>query len=164
MPYSFLIRCTMTKPAEVTVRGWREVVKNAFRAMALLWHRDYLPRHFDGSKQRRYGFTARTVKYIRSKLSKKGHATDLVWSGRTRDAAMSTPSIQAYPTRARIRLAVPPYAARKPDARSNKRPNLPAEIARVTPDEQRELADFVAARTAENLKEWFETKKVTFPI
>ena len=77
---------------------------------------------------------------------------------------MSMPGIQAYPTRARISLAVPAYAAKKPDARMNKRPNLGKELTTVTRDEQQELAAFVAARTAENLQEWYRTKQVTFPI
>ena len=153
----YRIKMTFPRPPDFSQRGFREVLRGAMYAAADFWHGKIMPRHFQQSAHRRYGYQQRTESYERQKLrglrtGKAVSAYDLVFSGTTRDSAAKPPLIRAFPTRARLDLLVPPYINMRPN-RNGKRaaaPSLGEELTRVTYDEAEQLAavalDFVEAR------------------
>jgi len=146
------------KPGEVTVRAWREVLRNAMTEVALYWHRVMAPRHFRDDARGRYGYLPRTKKYEKGR-QKKGKP-DLIFSGATyRAVVQGTPQIRAFPTRANLHYDTEDYIQMHPVG-SSKMPNLGQEITRVMPDEGIELGRMAAASVEQGIQrlmehEWF---------
>lgn len=74
-----------TRPADISKRHHNRIVKDAARAMTERHHRENIPKHFQRSARRRYGYAPRDPKYVRSKQKRFGTGgLDLVKRGRTR--------------------------------------------------------------------------------
>ena len=71
-----------------------------------------LPDRFKAGARGRYGWGPRTRLYSLRKAKKKGHQTDMVWTGRMRDDVLnkSAAKVSRRSLRLRIIVAVPSYA------------------------------------------------------
>lgn len=139
----------------LSVRATRRVMKGAYEVIGKKWLEDYLPMHFHPIAPQRYGFTPRTAGTQKKKrrLAERGIVQDggrlaLVWSGVLRRAMLNhNHRVDAYPTRATIKLIGPSYLSinYKPG-----RPNMGREILTVIPDEAQKLNE-AGARRMEHL-------------
>lgn len=66
----------------------RKATKEAVQDTLDDWFLDILPVHFTLVGANRYGYVKRTIRYMKRKLKKFGHASPLVWSGEFRDAML----------------------------------------------------------------------------
>jgi len=150
--------------AALSVRDVRRIRKAANRATALLWHRHYLRRHFRPGADVKYGYPARSPKYLdrkrrrasRGHYVKEGGNAPLVYSGLSRSRMMRPPTIRAYPTRARVDMAAPSYFRMTP--RAGKHP-LGRQATKVIENERRPLTAHNAKETERGINATRRTKK-----
>lgn len=137
-------------------RKANRILKAAHEAGARFWHRVCLPRHFTRGATGRYGFRLRSEQYHSSK--KKRGKPALVYSGVTRETALRTIGVKAYPTRATLTLYTPSWIPQRP-----RRPNMPDmadELFRVRDDEQKQIEAVEQATAEKMLREMKETRTV----
>lgn len=74
---------------KVARKKLNNVIRKAYDAMGVLWHKTMRPKHFTDAGAREYRYEARTLEYERRKRNrKKGPApAPLVWSGTSRLAS-----------------------------------------------------------------------------
>lgn len=148
----------------LSVRATRRVLKGAYEVIGRKWLEDYLPLHFHPVAANRYGYTPRTSGTNKKKrrLAERGKVEDggrlpLVWSGVLRRAMLShSHRVQAFPTRATIKLIGPSYLSinYKPG-----RPNMAREILTVTSDEATKLAEAGERRMDHLIREELKTQR-----
>ena len=106
------IRIEKDGVAGITRSALGDVGRAAVRRPALLWWRKFLPIHFTNRASNRYGYAPRSGEpgsgrafrgsYSEAKLKRKkiagvqaiGEVKPLVWSGRSRERATSSPNIE----------------------------------------------------------------------
>jgi hypothetical protein len=131
---------TLDKPEDVTVRGWRDLLKAAWLAVGTWWDREIKRRHFEPYASSKYKHQFRTplTRNRKRKLAarrqvEEGGTRDLVWSGATRRAVMQAHIPRAFPTRMTIDMPTPSYIQMRP--RKANRPNMGEELTTIAPDE-----------------------------
>ena len=64
-----------TRPADVTIRRWREIRRGVMQLMGLHWHKHMLPEHFKANAANVYHYRQRTRDYLKRKawFTAKGH-------------------------------------------------------------------------------------------
>lgn len=82
-----------------------------------------LPKRFVAGAARKYGWPARTKKYMLRKAKKKGHQNDLVWSGRLRQTALSGSTVKGSRRFVRATVKIPTPAMANPEAANQKDPH-----------------------------------------
>ncbi|MBW3538772.1 MAG: hypothetical protein KY476_00730 [Planctomycetes bacterium] len=133
------------RPADISIRVWRDSMRQAHEEMGALWHSKMLPRHFTRGAASRYGYQPRTRKWQQKKaaLYARGKAvkrnTDLVFTGFLQETLTNFGSVRAFPTRVTIQMTGPRYITFRPHA--SNQPDKHSEVTRVTDDEARELSE-----------------------
>lgn len=137
---------TLEKPLDITVRGWREILKTAWRAVGDYWEEHFKMRHFGPDAPGRYGYKYRSVNYLRKKwrygalfpwsIHDSGQ-TLLVYHGKLRAAVRPRHAPRAFPSRVTVEIPGPRYLQMTP--RQSGRPNLGEELTRITDEEKAEL-------------------------
>lgn len=74
---------SIVRDRRVTARNHAVIMRRLLLAEMFRHLRETIPKHFQAGAQNVYHYKARTLKYQRYKLKKKGHNRPLVWSGRT---------------------------------------------------------------------------------
>jgi hypothetical protein len=135
----FIISITMkeSRPDWLDIRTWRQVLRAAHKAMGDYWLHECLPQHFDQSKQCKYAYDARDAYYVRWKVAKApAHsAADLIYSGQTQEAVLTSGYCRGYPTRATVIAVAPKYIGYR------KNHDMVNEIERMTEEEKRACAE-----------------------
>lgn len=161
-----MIRVGITKEGIATIgkRGFRRVGRAAIEAPAMHWWRVFLPLHYKNTSFRRYKYTRRSDKYSDTKLQRESYffgddktkaiGEDLphVFSGRSRERALSSPNIKARARRfdkyqATVLINAPVY-----NFSTNKRINLRDEVTRFTPQENSKMGRIFASTWSREFK------------
>lgn len=154
-----MMKITITRSglAAIGKRGFQEVGRAAIHAAGLYWWTKYLPLHFTKAAYLRYRFASRdsrTNKYKRERRSWPfgehtepaiGEVKPLVYTGRSREAALRSPNIRAkapnYQTyRADVIIDAPAF-----NFGAGKRIDMRDEVTRFTPQEEKTLEKVFAA-------------------
>jgi len=136
--FGYRIHTTLTKPADLSTRGWNEITRRAHQREMLTWFRTKLRGHFTEGAKGKYGYKRRSSKYRKYKRRVKGHLQPIVYSGLTYAAAVGgTPLIRAFPRRATLTLNTRNYVKMRPLTRNA--PNLGEEMTRLTHQETRSI-------------------------
>ena len=129
MAVAYQVRLTLDKPADLSTRGWKEIMRRAHRRELKHWHRTKLRGHFLKGAASRYGYQPRKPKYL-SQPRKRGKPP-LMYGGDAYNATVrGTPLIRAFPTRAKLTMNTPKYVMMRPW--KSGRPNLGAEMTALT--------------------------------
>ena len=152
------------QPPEVTVRTWRELLRESHADIGDHWVRTMLPGHFERGAREKYGYAARSKGYLARKTNvwRKGKAAppflDLVFSGDMRRVMLSVVSVRGFPSRTTITMVAPNYMTFRP---KGNQPDKHAEVTRVTPAQERELSELLNERVTEKLNALKEPKTET---
>lgn len=142
MAIAYQVRLTLDKPADLSTRGWKEIMRRAHSRELLDWHRTKLRGHFRKAASATYGYQTRKPKYLKQRF-KRGKPP-LIYRGATYNATVKgTPLIRAFPTRAKLTMNTPKYVKMVP--LKSGRPNLGAELTAVTWQETRDMEASEAA-------------------
>jgi hypothetical protein len=101
-----MIRISITKSGLATIgkNGFREIGRQAIETCVRYWWEHYLPLHFTPAAHIRYGYASRGPNYRKAKLRGAagsdgvraiGEDKPLVFTGRSRERALSSPNISA---------------------------------------------------------------------
>ena len=150
----------------VTIRAQRAIGKAAHLAVGQQWDREFKMRHFEPGARERYGYKARSAKYLarKERAAKatwrvKGTAEqDLVYSGQTLQDVKNTQRPRAFPTRVTIDMPTPSYVSMRPDPRFRDAPNLGEELTTVSPDELDALTQTLIVTTEGLLEQYWESR------
>lgn len=162
------------RPADVAVREWRRISREAHRAAGEHWHQRMLPLHFRRGAAATYGYQPRSDKYLankdrwarRGKLvnGKRvtgGRQDDLVLTGRLAQKVKEWATLMAYPGRVTVRMIGPVYATFRPNRpNGSSQPDKPKEITRVIPVEAELLANLVSQKIQEGILAIRSTKVI----
>lgn len=145
-----MIRISITKSGLATVgkSGFQEVGRRAIEAAVRYWWEHYLPLHFQNIAFTRYGYKYRGPNYRKAKLRRAvgsdkvpaiGEDKPLVFTGRSRERALSSPNIsavapnyQTYKGKAIINAPAFNFSA-------GARIDMRAEVTRLHPTEEAKL-------------------------
>ncbi len=145
-----MLRITITRSGLATIgrRGFQEAGRLAIASAAQYWFDKYLKLHFENIAYRRYGYKSRNRKYDESKAARRkaddglralGEVKPLVFTGRSRERALSAANIKAkapnYQTyRADVIIDAPAFnfgVGQRIDPRD--------EVTRFTPQEEKTM-------------------------
>ena len=163
LPAIMILRFELERPADIGQRTWRTIGRDIHHRVGEYWHKHFLPRHWKRGASTRYGYQARSGKYRRKKaaLAKRGVAkapnTDLLFTGRLREAMVDYADIRAFPTRFSVSMYGPKYVSMRP--KNPSMPNMGAEITATTDSEQQQLADLAEKRMERLVNAFMSTKK-----
>jgi hypothetical protein len=150
------------------VKAWNQVRREGYRAIAVMWHRDMRPDHFQPSAKQKYSYKPRAgepgnPRYIRlktgqkirddrkhytaRKLRMKGHTRPLVFTGQS-EALSRIRDIRVTSKGSRVVLHTPGLNRRNKYSQINMR----EELTRITEGEARLLAKEYERATARNFK------------
>lgn len=148
-----MIRIEITRKGLLTIgrRGFQDIGRAAIEEATRYWWEKYLPLHFRNVAYLRYGYERRDARTAELKLNKQpwpfgddktaaaGENLPLVFTGRSRERALSTPNIhavapnyQTYEGRAIIHAPAFNFGA-------GKRIDMRAEVLKVHPTEASKL-------------------------
>jgi len=167
-----LIKTTTTQPPDIGKRKWKECTKAGYEKMARYWHKNFLPDHFTRAARTKYGHQARRPKYLKNKerggrrkvngrviTIKYGGQIDNVYSGDLETLMKSPATIQAFPSRATVKMAGPRYVSMRPY--KSGQPDKGKEITRSTADQVLVLEKVLGDETTKRLNEWKQPRTVT---
>jgi hypothetical protein len=148
VPYRAIVPWTMSvtfkKPPDVSIRAWRNGMREAWRTVGQHWQRYLLPRHFTRAASATYSYKPRKKKYLDKKKRlrlKYGGEVDNVFTGRMEESLLLPARFIAFPTRVTIRMIGPRYMTFNPNTfKGSNQPNKPAELTRLTSDEREDLS------------------------
>jgi hypothetical protein len=135
-------------------RGIGKIVKEALQDAGGLWHRRYLPMHFQPGAGNKYKYQPRTRAYLRHKQKRKGHRRPLEFSGDLKRELTRKAALSGSSKRVRVVMDTGPawYATRKWVTRTSM-PDMPSEITQTTNAEVKKLARIAEVVTARRLNE-----------
>lgn len=151
-------RITYVGAPDATARELPRAAKEGMTVAAKWWHRTVMPRHFQRSARRRYGYKPRTEKYVKQKIRKYGRGTDLILTGLLKQRVLRSHTIRGTSKRISVIMNGPSYLHMYPKgsrpsvdtAKNDKgeRPLRPLgqiakELTAVTQDELETLARLV---------------------
>lgn len=101
-----MIRISITKSGLSTIgkNGFREIGRRSIETCVRYWWEHYLPLHFTPAAHLRYGYPPRGNNYRKAKIRRAagsdgvraiGEDKPLVFTGRSRERALSSPNIKA---------------------------------------------------------------------
>lgn len=139
-------KITTDKPADVTVRGWRQLLTECWAAVGRWWDEVVKPRLFDSHAAAERGWKPRSERYLKQKLRhaqkdpriKEGGTRLMVFSGQTRTDVMRPQFGRAFPTRLTILIPTREYVQMR--SKAPNKPNLGEELATLTAGEMAEAA------------------------
>jgi hypothetical protein len=157
-----MLKITITRSglAAIGKNGFREVGRLAIEAAAHHWWKVFLPLHFQNVAYRRYNYKSRNRRYEESKLHRRkfgdlnalGEVKPLVFTGRSRERALSAPNITAkaknFETyRADVVINAPAF-----NFGVGKRIDMRDEVTRLNPQEIKTLERVFAVEWEKQLK------------
>lgn len=83
-PIIFVIEIP-TRPEDIAKRHHNKIVREAMQKTAEKHHAKHTPEHFKATNRQKYNHKPRSAKYMKYKLKRFRHRTDLVLTGRTKD-------------------------------------------------------------------------------
>lgn len=141
-----MLKFTITREglSAIGKTGYRDAGREAVRAVGMYWWENYLRLHFENIAYLRYRYPGRNKKYEKAKLRGKkspdgvpaiGEVKPLVFTGRSRERALSSPNVKAkaktYETyRADVIIDAPAF-----NFGIGKRIDMRDEVTRTTPQE-----------------------------
>jgi hypothetical protein len=157
----------MIRSIVITRTGWiadpnrvgREATEAANMAMAKAWYEKDLPEHFTTEAPRKYGYQARTKKYMLRKAKVMHHQRPLMWTGTMMQALRSFVEIKASLKKATLKmygtqaLNLSGHVTR----RGNVYPDMKRELLTITEQEAGELSK----EGARALQETYENSTAT---
>ncbi len=166
------VSLTVTQPPDIGKNKWRQCTKAGHHRQALIWQKDYLPRHFTPEAKTRYGHQKRKAKYLKNKerggyrkvngkriFIQLGGKVDNVYSGEMLQMLKSSGTIQAFPSRSILKMTGPRYVTMRPYKSSQ--PAKGKEITTITKDEQDALTEVLRFETMRQYMAWKQPKTVT---
>lgn len=160
----YKVSVTYEKPPEMTVRVWRECMRESHQAIGVYWHRVFLPRHFTRGASERYNYAPRSSRYRSKKriLARRGIVEDggeraLVFSGDTRSMCKAHAAVRGFPTRTNVTMQAPHYVRIRPLAN---RPYMYGEITRVINPEMYTLSNLLNREVSKRFNDWKRSQTV----
>ncbi len=109
-------KLTYERPFWVAKRKFREFMREGLKAALKFWYDNFLPLHFKPASKERYHHQTRSSKYLTRKIRAArrgfvlfGGMVDNVYSGDMMDMLLTSATLQAFPTRAIIKMTGPRY-------------------------------------------------------
>jgi len=136
--------------------AWREASKDAWLAAGAFWHETILPKHFEPQAGPEYGYAFRTRKYLKQKLTAKGHARPLVYKGELERAVKRMRDLTGSRARGddeggvNVKLSGPRYLHQR---QQPGQPNLAAELSAVSKRDADAIAEVIDQRVTAALGE-----------
>ncbi len=125
-------------------RAWNEMQRESWSAVSDRWEKKILPLHFQPFAAAKYGYQQRAASTKKRKRrdarrgrAKKGGSVALVHSGLLEEQMRRSGISRVFPTRFTLVKPAANYVTNRP---RNGRPNMVAEITKVIPSEERQLA------------------------
>lgn len=145
-----MIRIQITKSGLATVgrRGFQEIGRTAIEASVRYWWEHFLPLHFQNIAYTRYGYASRGPDYRKAKLRKAvgsdnvpaiGEDKPLVFTGRSRERALSSPNISAKAPNYQTYVGTAVINAPAFNFGAGKRIDMRAEVTKLHPTEAAKL-------------------------
>ena len=140
-----VINSPADRPEGIPVRAWRAILKHVNLAMAIHWHRQFLPRHFGPQAARRYRgagvYRPRSPRHRQRKDRQRGLAATsdrdyLRFTGELERRVTQEAAFRAFPTRVLIHMPAPLYISRRP---RKGQPDIHAELTALNAEELKEL-------------------------
>lgn len=161
-----MIRITITRSglAAIGKSGFREAGRLAIAATGLYWWTNYLPLHFQTIAHLRYKYASRDKRTNRLKAARAewpfgenteaaiGEVKPLVFSGRSREKALSSPRIKAKATTFEKYRCEVIIDARAFNFGVGKRIDMRDEVTRFTAQEEKTMEDVFAAEWNKQLR------------
>lgn len=153
-------------PFEGSLRALNEIKRSAYLAMGRYWFAEMLPKHFTRSAREVYGYQERGKTYQKRKERrgqsgrgqvKYGGMVDNVYTGASERDIRGSAVIRAFPSRFSITMPSPKYFAMRPY--KSGQPNKGEEIAKVTNEEIRTLAEVGTKELEAGLNAYREHKE-----
>jgi len=168
----FKVSLTVTQPPDIGKRKWQQCTKAGHLRQALVWQKDFLPRHFTPEAKTRYKNQPRKAKYLKNKerggyrkvngrrvFIKYGGKVDNVYSGDMETMLKAPGTIQAFPSRSVLKMTGPIYVTMRPY--KSGQPNKAKEIIARTGDEEAALAEILRFETHRQYTAWKQPRTVT---
>ncbi|MHC4616384.1 MAG: hypothetical protein ACYTEQ_01390 [Planctomycetota bacterium] len=133
---------------------FNNVRREVMLAVALHWHDEIAPRHFEVSATARYGYKKRSRRYTRRKQKRFGHRRPLEYTGESKDRILNPTAVivkqtKTGQTRLRINATSRFFRFRKDLSQSN-RAN---ELTTVNDEDVAELAEVAIKKWKEKVDE-----------
>jgi hypothetical protein len=160
-------KITDDRPPGVSIRRWRTISRDGMAQAGFLYEGTYKHRHFEEGAAARYGYQPRTAAHRMKKARMVAPKSfkispdanrDLIMSGLLRKAIKMRHAVRAFPTRVTVNMPSPNYAQMKP--RRPNMPNLGAEIAATSTDEQLEMETAIQTSIENDLNKLREPKTI----
>ncbi len=142
------IQITRSGLSAIGKRGYQEAGRLAIQAAAQYWFDSFLKLHFENIAYRRYRYANRNRKYEESKVKKRkaddglhalGEVKPLVFTGRSRERALSAPNIKAKAPNYQTYRADVVIDAHAFNFGVGKRIDMRDEVTRFTPQEEKTM-------------------------
>lgn len=172
----FKVSLTIEQPPDIGKRKWQQCTKAGHLSQALHWQKTFLPLHFTPEAKIRYKHQQRKSKYQQRKERagrtgrpwtvngrkvrvKRQGLVDNVLSGDLEAMVKRPGTIQAFPSRATLKMTGPRYVTMRPF--KSGQPNKGKEIVTRTKDEESALTEVLRFETHKRYTAWKQPKKVT---
>ena len=112
-------------------------MKEVLKQVALFWHKELLPQHFEEGAARKYNYQPRSRKHNKRKRKKFGHKIPLVFSGHMAQSVMRPPRISGNKKKATANLKGPRYLFQF--RKDFVQPDKAAEIIKVSRRDEQQM-------------------------
>lgn len=138
------IRGYMTGSPRAVAAEFRRGLRDELAAVAVQWHRQFMPQHFRAGAEGKYGMKPRSARYTIRKARKFGHRNPLEFTGMLKAMVRQQVRVTGSSKRARLTMNGPRYlyAYRKDYGQADKA----AELTATTAEEWAELGRFLEQR------------------
>lgn len=158
-----MIRISITKSGLATIgkNGFRKIGRQAIETCVRYWWEHYLPLHFTPAAHLRYGYAPRGNNYRKAKIRKAagsdgvraiGEDKPLVFTGRSRERALSSPNIKAKAPSFERYVGSAVINAPAFNFSAGARIDMRAEVTRLHPAEEAKLDDIFTRKWNELLR------------
>ncbi len=160
------------RPAGMSKRDFNAAMKAMYLELGRHWKETYLPIHFTAKGARRYRYTPRAGhglnlagkvgrgSYLSTKKRYKGHTDPLVWSGTSRDMALSQSRVTSNRFRAAVAIRAPALNFKR-QRRDGTAIDMTEEVKAITQTEAKEMARFAGRFLRKKLKDIQELNAVS---
>lgn len=141
-------------------RDMRQITRSVMQAIGMYWDESMLPRHFEETAKRRYGYKARGKKYQAKKRRRRGHTKPLVNTGEMQREITSRAEIRtsARGVRIHLRARALNFAGRA-KRRNASYPDMHRELTTVIAPEISKLARHGVKQAEREFREMRRSRK-----
>lgn len=158
-----MIRIQITKSGLATIgrSGFQEIGRRAIEASVRYWWEHFLPLHFQNIAFTRYGYKNRGPNYRKAKIRRAmgsdkvpaiGEDKPLVFTGRSRERALSSPNIKVKAPNYQTYVGQAVINAPAFNFSAGARIDMRAEVTRLHPTEEAKLNDIFTRKWNELLR------------